>query len=52
MYKSRHDLSPDILKDIFIERNYQGPTLRSFSDFALPPVNTIHYGHDSLRYFG
>ena len=26
--------------------------LRSHNDFFLPQVNTVHYGHDSLRYFG
>ena len=52
MYKSKHGLSPELLKDIFIDRLYQGPTLRSLSEFVVPQVNTIHYGHDSLRYFG
>ena len=52
MYKSKRGLSPELLKDIFIERLYQGPALRSCSDFVLPKVNTVHYGHDSLRYFG
>ena len=49
MYKSKRGLSPELLKDIFIERLYQGPALRSCSDFVLPKVNTVHYGHDSLR---
>ena len=52
MYKSKHGLSPELLKDIFIDRLYQGPTLRSLSEFVVPQVNTIHYGHDSLHYFG
>ena len=34
MYKSKHGLSPELLKDIFIERFYQGPALSS--DFVLP----------------
>ena len=29
MYKSKRGLSPELLKDIFIERLYQGPALRS-----------------------
>ena len=52
MYKSKHGLSPELLKYIFIERLYQCPALRSCSDFILPKVNIVHYGHDSLRYFG
>ena len=47
MYKSKHGLSPELLKDIFIERLYQGHAPRSCSDFLLPKVNTVHYGHDS-----
>ena len=41
-----------LLKDIFIERLYHCPALRLCSDFVLPEVNIVHYGHDSLRYFG
>ena len=52
MYKSKHGLSPELLKYIFIERLYQGPAIRLYSDFVLPKVNTVHYGHDSLHYFG
>ena len=52
MYKSKHCLSPELLKYIFIERLYQGHALRLCSDFVLPKMNTVHYGHDSLRYFG
>ena len=46
MYKSKHGLSPELLKDIFIER------LSFCSDIVLTKVNTVHYGHDSLHYFG
>ena len=27
-------------------------TIRVICDFFLPQVNTVHYGHDSIRYFG
>ena len=51
MYKSKHGLSPELLKDIFIERLYQGPALRLCSDFVLPKVNTVHYGHGLVTLF-
>ena len=34
-YKSKHGLPPKLLKNIFIERLYHGPALRSCSDFVL-----------------
>ena len=41
-----------MLNEIFIERKYNGPTLRVMSDFVTPHINTVHFGKDSLRYFG
>ena len=40
------------MNDIFANRLYQGPGLRSDSEFQVPKVNTVKNGHDSLRYFG
>ena len=46
-------LIPDSnLKYIFLERNYNGPFLRNISDFKIPRINTVHFGEDSLRFFG
>ena len=53
MYKSKHEIGPDLLKNIFtINDNYEGPHLRSKSEFTRPNINTVHYGNDSLQYFG
>ena len=52
MYKSKYNLSTDILNNLFSENIYTGPALRSHLEFNLPRVNTVHYGHDSLRYLG
>ena len=52
LYKSKHGLSPVLMKDIFEDRHYKGPVLRLQSDFVLPQARTVRYGHDSLRYFG
>ena len=44
---------PALLDNLFIiNDNVNKRTLRSNNDLFLPQVNTVHYGHDSLRYFG
>ena len=52
MYKAKNNLGPILLKDIFLDINYNGPTLRTSADFVLPRINSVHYGEDSLGYFG
>ena len=53
IYKSKNNIGPVILNAIFIKKgNECNRQLRSQNDFSLPQVNTVHYGHDSLRYFG
>ena len=52
LYKSRHGLSHEVIKDIFEERNYCGPGLRSQVDFQRPSNNKVHHGDDSLRSLG
>ena len=52
LYKSKHNLSPQIIQEIFLARNYEGPTLRSQTDFKLPKVNSVYAGTDSLRFLG
>ena len=52
MFKVKNSIGPVLLKDIFIERNYNGPALRTISDFVTPKINTVHYGEDTLAFFG
>ena len=52
MFKAKNNIGPQLLKDIFVEREYNGPSLRTVSDFVMPNVNTVHFGEDSLRFFG
>ena len=40
------------LRNIFTTRSTIGRNLRTQSDFPLPQINTVHYGENSLRYFG
>ena len=53
MFKSLNGIGPELLNNIFIKKDSTNTrTLRSHNDFFIPQVNTVHYGHDSLRYFG
>ena len=52
MFKAKNNIGPMLLKEIFIEREYNGPQLRTVPDFITPKVNTVTYGDDSLRSFG
>ena len=38
MFKAKNNLSPTMMKEIFPDRNYNGPHLRSQVDFEVPPV--------------
>ena len=55
MFKAKHGLGTEIMDAVFIRpSNADRIQTRSSvnNDFFLPQVNTVHYGHDSLRYFG
>ena len=52
LYKSKHLLSPSIMQGIFLEKQYDGPPLRSQTDFKLPKVKSVYDGTDSLRFLG
>ena len=55
MFKVKNGSATEIMNNIFkINRNPNRPATRSFDSnpFCLPRANTVHYGHDSLGYFG
>ena len=52
LYKNKHDLSHEVIKGIFDQRNYTGIGLRSQIDFKRPNNNKVHHGDDSLRSLG
>ena len=52
LYKSKEFLAVDIMNEIFIERKYKGPNLRSQTDFHILNVHTVYKGEDSLKHFG
>ena len=52
MFKTKNNVGPSLLNQIFIQNQHFNPGLRSSSEFKRPNVNTVHYGKDSLAYFG
>ena len=53
MYKSLNNLGPALLNDIFKQNNgVKRSVLRLKRDFVLPQANTVHFGQDSLQFFG
>ena len=56
MFKIKIGLGSEIMKNIFFLKRDITPRVNTRSmvtnDFYIPQVNTVHYGHDSLRYFG
>ena len=41
-----------MMKEIFPDRNYNGPHLRSQVDFEVPPVKSVNNGQEILRFLG
>ena len=53
MYKAKQNIGPSILNDIFLKKSsFNIKKLRSQNDFLIPRADTVHCGHDSLKYFG
>ena len=53
MYKAKNNIGPSILNDIFLKKSsFNIKELRSQNDFLIPRADTVHCGHDSLKYFG
>ena len=40
------------MHEIFPDRNYNGPDIRSQKDFEVPLVNSVNNGQETLRYLG
>ena len=52
IYKSKNEIGPKLLKEIFKDSKYKGPTLRTPKDFRRDNIETKNYGERSLSYFG
>ena len=52
LYKYKHNLANEVMKDVFSDNVHKEPNLRYVPEFAVPRVNTVHNGDDSLRHLG
>ena len=52
MFKLKMGMGPSLLDNIFKLNPARQYHLRGNTDFLVPPVNTVHFGKDSLQYFG
>ena len=52
LFKHKNGLSPPIMNDLFEDKDYSGPKLRSQTDYQLPKIESVTYGENSLRYLG
>ena len=52
MFKVKNNIGPEILNEVLVKIVYNGPALRSVSDFVKPRINSVHFGKDSLQYIG
>ena len=52
IFKVKHNIGPTLLSKIFIQNENFNQNLRYSSEFKRPHINTVHYGKDSLGYFG
>ena len=52
MYKSKAQIGPSLLQNIFKNPCYKGLSLRNGKYFKKPNIRTQKYGEKSLEYFG
>ena len=52
IYKVKNSISPIMMHEIFPDRNYNGPDIRSQTDFEIPHVNHVINGLETLRFIG
>ena len=52
MYKTKNDLPPLIVTELFGQRNEQHCDLRKNSQFTISPIRTVHHGSESISFLG
>ena len=56
MFKAKNQCGTEIMDNLFIRQYNADSRMQTRyiarNDFHLPQVNTVHYGHDSLRFLG
>ena len=52
IFKTKNNLNPKFMKDIFVEKRDIGYELRGNSEWEAMNIRTVHRGEDTLRYLG
>ena len=50
MYKTKNDLPPLIVTELFGQRNEQHCDLRKNSQFTISPIRTVYHGSESISF--
>ena len=52
IFKTKNNLNPKFMEDIFLERKDIGYNLQKKGELESMNINTVHFGEDTLRYLG
>ena len=52
MFKVKHDMSPEIVNDVFTQRINHPYNFRYMRDFRTPMVHSVYHGTETIRYLG
>ena len=52
MFKIKNDLSPEIMTELFEQRNEHHYNLRNNVHFITPQIRTVYHGSESISFLG
>ena len=52
MFKIKNDLSPEIMTELFEQRNEHHYNLRNSVHFITPQIRTVYHGSESISFLG
>ena len=52
LFKIKNDLSPEIMTELFEQRNENHYNLRNNVHFITPQIRTVYYGSESISFLG
>ncbi len=52
IFKTKNNLNPEFMKDIFVDRRDNGYKLRGHGELESMNIHSVHHGEDTLRYLG
>ena len=52
MFKVHTKISPEIMQDVFMDKEQRNYDLRNQKDFVISQVKSASYGFESIRFWG